>query len=152
MRKHLQFVGDNGLHLSRTSMVKSWSMMLGPMCMANYCCRIYRNPFAMSGLEQGCVAVDWLVPMSGSDGAQESCDCSLVMSLCVSIFLSSTTTSPCLSLVLARTTPSTVGPHIPLPCPMAKGLVKGAIVSPSYFIKHSKMANIVFFLFHFLIT
>ena len=82
--------------------------------------------------------------MSRSDGAKESCDCSLLMSLC-GFMLSFNYFF--LSLQFERKAPSTIGAHIPLPCVMSKALFKEAIISSSCFIKNT-VAETILFQFH----
>ena len=53
------------------------------------------------------------------------------------------TTSPCAAWIIARTSPNTVVPHIPLPCMLAKALVKVAMIPPSYLIKKIALREIL---------
>ena len=74
-------VGDNGLYLLMTRVLRSWSMGPGPTCTTNCCCPIYCNSFAMSW-SGAHLCIPWLTCTIRSDGTKESCDCSLWMSLC----------------------------------------------------------------------
>ena len=100
-------------------------------------------------LEPLCVGLVWLVERVGR--AKESCDSSLSMSLCGCIvvlqyrFL-------CLLSSSKNITSSTVGPHIPLRCVVAKAVVKEAMVFPCHFVEISNVTNIVLFRFHSFMT
>ena len=80
--KHLGWWEIKGLYLLMTRVVRSWSMGSGTTCKKNCYCLIYCNPFVMSCFRAH-LCSPWLTcSMSRSDGAKESCDYSLLMSLC----------------------------------------------------------------------
>ena len=80
-REELAMIGDNGVYLSMTRVVRScpWGQDLFA---SKLLCLIYCNPFAMYWLGAH-LCSPWLTfSMNKSDVAKESCDCSLLMSLC----------------------------------------------------------------------
>ena len=77
-------VSPSLLSSSKTSPKHCWDSfpMQGPTCTTNCYCLNNCNHFAMSSLGIH-LCSPWLTcSMSRSDGAKESCDCSLLMSLC----------------------------------------------------------------------
>ena len=57
--------GDNGLYLSMASVVRSWSMGLGPTCTTNCYSPIYCYLFVCASRESICVALDKLLALVG---------------------------------------------------------------------------------------
>ena len=92
--KHLQWRWTKAF-LSVARVVRLCSTGLGSTCIKSCYYPIYCNPFAMSGLGFLLRSPCLTCTMGRSDGRKERCDCSLLMSLCGCVVLS--TASPLVS-------------------------------------------------------
>ena len=79
---------------------------------------IYCNPCVMSW--SGAHFCNPYLTCSMSDGAKESCDCSLLMSLCGCVVVLQQLLM-CL-FNSSEKSPSTIAPHLPLPCTAGRSL------------------------------
>ena len=141
MREALAMVGDNGLYLPMTRVVRLWSMEPGPTRITNCYCPIYCNPFVMSWSGTHLCRHRWTCSKCMSDGAKESCACSLLMSLCVVVLLSFNNFSPCL-LSSSKSFPRHRWSSYSITLRSgSKPCLKRQQYLPSYFIKNSTVIN-----------
>ena len=107
------------------------------------------NPFVMSWSGAHLCIPRLTCRISRSDGAKESCDCSLWMSLCGCILQQLFPMSLELQQEKSQAPLVLIFHYL---AQWAKALCKEAMVSPSDFIKDTTVTNIVFFGFHSLMT
>ena len=107
-------VGGNGLYLSKTKGLCAQKIALA--------CSIVIS-LQFPSWEPTCVASPWLTcHMNKSDGARESCDCSLMMSLCGCIVVLQQLLPVALKFWQEQSQSLLVLPHIPLLCTMVQRL------------------------------